>query len=171
MSSFWAGYSGTALVLNENEFNEMIDQYGSLALLFAEDDEEKEEIRCLMGGKDSDHGDEVDFCLREYGFTYTPDLGLKRSNRRTFEVTPVLSDDCSGMRFIPFKNEKMSWIEGEKDCYVFFADKDSYIPYGKKAYKDYDELVDEFKLKLSGYLPRNFDWDMHIGYFSYAAYA
>lgn len=39
------------------------------------------------------------------------------------------------------------------------------------TYHSYEEIREEFQLKLKAYLPKDFDWDSHIGVFSYASYA
>ncbi|MBQ6857620.1 MAG: hypothetical protein IJO13_11025 [Lachnospiraceae bacterium] len=61
----------------------------------------------------------------------------------------------------------------DKNLYVVFSDKDmmSVESFEKKRYDSYEELVQEFKDKLQNYLPDDFEWDIHIGNFSYAAYA
>lgn len=34
-----------------------------------------------------------------------------------------------------------------------------------------DEIIDEFKEKLEDYLPKDFNWEAHIGFIQYAIYA
>lgn len=41
----------------------------------------------------------------------------------------------------------------------------------KKAYESYEEFVAEFKRKMENYLPKDFNWDAHIGKYNYACYA
>ena len=39
------------------------------------------------------------------------------------------------------------------------------------GYKSTEEIVKEFNEKLAAYIPDDFDWESHIGFFQYAAFA
>lgn len=91
-----------------------------------------------------------------------------------------IDDENEGLRFTPYR------INGQYNSYcddavwngtaviAVFAEHqpDSPIAY-KPGYhhQTYDELEMEFKRKLDKYLLDTFDWETHIGLFSYAAYA
>lgn len=40
-----------------------------------------------------------------------------------------------------------------------------------RSYKTLDELVQDYKDTIGEYLPEDFDWESHIGFFQCAAYA
>lgn len=168
MSSYWAAYYGVALVLKEKEFCDFLEKYAEKHNLEREDLDEKIE----------DDG------VREYPF-------VKSANSEVFEITDILTDSCDGMYLIPFynKGKKNTYFTDQekkevnkdycalslrdKNLYAVFSDKDmmSVESFEKKRYDSYEELVQEFKDKLQNYLPDDFEWDIHIGNFSYAAYA
>ncbi len=57
--------------------------------------------------------------------------------------------------------------------YMFYSDYtlDSVEVFEKRPYHSYQEFRQEFQDKMAAYLPDDFDWDAHIGTFSYAHYA
>lgn len=186
MSSYWAGYSGTGLVLTESEFNAMLEVY-------------KE--------KNPEHAD-IDEHLDDYGFDETPFIKSEFAGvviRGLYEDTAqhacmltylceLRDDDVDGLTFWPFYNpdgrinineqkENGDWKCAEythpiweskaSECYVCWSDKDmcSVKAFDQKPYESYDAFVQEFKNKFGAYLPEDFDWNAHLGYMSYACYA
>lgn len=172
MSSYWAGYHGCALVLKEKEFEEFLDGY------------------CGVFGVSREELDqEIDSSsVREYPWQ-------KSSKRKgfydevpgedTFQVVDILTDYCDGMYLVPFitVDGKKNELDGRKqfvaynlrnyNLYVIFADKamDRVDAFDDKPYASYADFVQEFKDKLEAYLPSDFNWDSHLGSFSYASYA
>lgn len=156
MSSYWAGYYGVALVLKDKEFDDFCEKYKSINLI---DD------------------DTFDDALNEDGVRY---YNFIRSDKNgSFEITDVCVEECDGMYLIPYyhngqenKNYGNSSLR-LNSCYAIFADKamDSLSAFTKRPYESYADLVQEFKSKLKCYLPEDFNWDEHIGRFSYAANA
>lgn len=158
MSSYWAAYYGTALVLSEEEYVSFLNSYA----------EHHDIAREKMEEDIAEEG------LRNYPFVRSKPTEADV----TFEITEILTDDCDGMRLVPYRT-----APGDSDykllrwhnCFVVFSDKYPgsmlYHFSGEKAYESYDDLVTEFKDKLSAYLPEDFDWDTHIGVFDYAMYA
>lgn len=164
MSSYWAAYYGVALVLNEQEYIDMSNRFGEISPDYLENGDLLEE------------GDDIIF---------------KNSARKTVKITQILADNCDGMCLIPFVQEdgdpNIFVAGGENEpplrtveaidmrgdnCYVLFADKDMLGPgVFLDTYHSYEELKKEFQEKLQEFLPENFDWDRHIGSFSYACYA
>ena len=160
MSMWWAGYHGTAFVMNKSEFNSIIEQYehsnnlDEEVDLFEEDD---------------------DFCFNN-------------KSGKEVVITRISTDLCDGMRLIPFLNEEGKpniYIPSEDGgrptqipnvlslrggvCYVVFTDRDTSGPgMFQNPYKSYEEIKEEFRSKLGECFPENFDWDAHIGDFSYA---
>lgn len=164
MSSFWAAYYGDALVLTEKEFDDFCEKYAQVNKL------EKEDM--------------FEDSIRGYNF--------KKGNdpEETFTIVDILSDYADGKYFVPFFTEGIpneavydeddklikravvsSWRE--HDCYAIFAEHNRYSgrAFLMPPYSSYKEFVQEFKDKLEKYLPEDFDWDGHLGCFSYAAYA
>lgn len=162
MSMWWAGYHGTAFVMNEGEFNKVTNAYQAANEL----------------GEDWDpFEDDNDFCF-------------KNGSEKNIVVTRISNDCCDGMRLIPFLNENGKpniYIPGKNerhpkqvvevlsfrgdDCYVVFTDRDTCGPsMFQNPYKSYEEIKEEFREKLGEYFPSDFDWDSHIGDFSYACY-
>lgn len=157
MSSWWAGYHGTAFVMNKGEFNKVADGLG-------EDWDPFE--------------DDIDFCF-------------VNSSGKNIIITRISNDSCDGMRLIPFVNKDgvpNIYIPGEDgqrpkqipdildlrgdDCYVVFTDRGTSGPgMFQNPYKSYEEIKEEFREKLGEYFPEDFNWDSHIGDFSYACYA
>lgn len=171
MSSYWAGYSGTGLVLTVPEFNKMLKQY-----------KEKNPDQSEIIDTAIENGD-----LNETGF-------IMSATDKTFTVFELSDDDVAGVTFFPFyrsdgrenvteKKEDGKWeyLESnypiwdlnEDRCYFLFSDKDmnSVKAFDEKPYASYQDFVQEFKNKIGGYLPENFDWDAHLGNLTYAAYA
>lgn len=108
-------------------------------------------------------------------------------------MTDVLTDSCEGMSLIPIhypdgvtntyeldedgrlvRSIHVENLHG-KDCYAFFADHEvtsgPYFDRKEERYETYEDLLREFQGKLKTYLPEDFDWDAHIGDFSYACFA
>ena len=92
------------------------------------------------------------------------------------------ADDGSteGFRLVPYRvngkpNNKWEKNENIPDNNVYVVDADKNINgmdcFEKKAYESYEEFVSEFKDKMNGCLPEDFDWDAHIGIYSYACFA
>ena len=163
MSMWWAGYHGTAFVMNKGEFDTVLDWYR--ATNHSEEDWDPFE-------------DDDDLCFKN-GFG------------KDIVVTRISNDRCDGMRLIPFLNKDGKpniYIPGRDerhpkqvtdilclrgdDCYVIFTERDTSWPeMFQNPYKSYEEIREEFKEKLSEFFPKDFDWNSHIGDFSYACYA
>lgn len=162
MSSYWAGYSGVGLVLREPEYVRFLKEYSkkhSLSETFFDEYCKEQSIN-------------------EHGFVRT-------NGEKNFFVTEISTDCCEGMYFKPFiyngepntyDKRGLNIIDyrwSDENCYVFFSDKnmEGYNAFIEKPYASYDAFVQEFKDKLSGYLPDDFEWDEHLGNFAYACYA
>lgn len=164
MSAYWAAYYGTALVLNEQEYIDLSERFGKIFPDYLENGDILEEGNSIM---------------------------LENSSGKMLEITQILTDDCDGMYLIPFVQEDgkpnvfvsgkeneppLRTMEGKDmrggNCYAVFADKDMIGPGAFiDTYRSYEEIKKEFQEKLQEFLPEDFDWDGHIGVFSYACYA
>lgn len=187
MSSYWSAYYGTALVLNEDEFTQFLEKYT--------------QIRNLTEPFERPHIDQLfeDCPIQEYDFIRscckkeTPVIPDD-----CFYVTPILENETDGVWFAPFIHpDGEHWNISSKnvtaylsdqntkviDCYAditrgdnlyaIFADysMDSPLQWIHRPYPTYNSLVNEFKKKMEHYLPKDFNWNAHIGRISYAAYA
>lgn len=160
--SYWAGYSGQGLALSGQEFEGFLEKYKEKALKagnreileriaeYEDGEEDISEIEFI-----SDTGKE--FCV------YCADDGC-----------------CEGFRLWPFRVDGKPNTEydtsssfGSSNVFVIDADRqlDGVEVFGNPPYASYEEFVSEFVEKLGAYLPENFDWNAHIGLYSYACYA
>lgn len=165
MSSYWNAYYGDALILNEEEFDAFCKCYAKAHQLEEE----------FLG--------DMEYSIEEYEFIQS------REKDKTFQITRISADDTDGKFFIPFifdgKINKAEYDEAghvvkevksrhwrEHDCYAIFADRNRYLgnSFFVSVYRCYNEFVQEFKGKLENYLPDDFNWDEHLGIFSYAAW-
>lgn len=171
MSQYWAGCHGIAMVLNQKEFDNFLTTY------------------CEKQNMNKEEMDEqIDYDgLSEIRFIASNPSAAK------FDITEINVDRCDGMILYPMMlsdhtiNKTIYDQNGKieqpimfkelrsENCYAIFADKDitsGTIFLGPKyRYDTYEELLTEFKNKMERYLPDDFDWNGHIGDFSYAAYA
>lgn len=159
MSSYWAAYHGQGLALTPEEFSVFLENYktkwaGNKALEKIEDLEEGE----------------IDLS----------DVNFITSAGQEFDMFCVDDGSAEGFRLIPYRVDgkpnddwELTDFFPSNNVYVLSADKtiDGMACFDKKAYDSYAEFLDEFKGKLAEYLPEDFDWDAHIGIYSYACYA
>ena len=178
---YWAGYHGDALVLNEEEFEAFCECYVLVNGLvpFSDDADEMEErvTDYVRGMFDNEP-------IREYSWKCAVD------KQKTFQIVDVLVDECDGMVLEPFLcdghinqngfdeqgNLTILWKSHHlrcNNCYVVFADKNrcNGKAFFEPPYTSYGDFKQEFVGKLKDYLPDDFNWDIHLGHFRYAAYA
>jgi len=70
------------------------------------------------------------------------------------------NDDCDGMTVRLFSGKEI-YVD---ECLVVYAQKES-TPFNA-PYRDIEELKEELKKAVGQYLPADFDWDTHLGWFS-----
>lgn len=187
MSSYWTGYAITGLVLSSAEFNAMLEVY-------KKKNPEWKNIEEVM----EDYGiDCTRFIMSQYAGESMPGLQDDTDGRYDEKFTyfdELSNDNVDGATFWPFykpdgsmnlnqMTEDGKWEsalqshpiwDSEADvCYVIESDEDMCSPqaFESKPYNSYQDFVQEFKNKIGGYLPEDFDWDAHLGYLAYAAYA
>lgn len=154
-------YCGDALVLNEEEFTSFCKNYSEVNGVPSETIFDDELVR------------EYEFCESE-------------NPSATFNVLDILGEHHDEVHLVPFvidgepnvqirnadgkitRNKVVFNFQG-KDCYIITAKRDRYSmdSFGESPYNSYDELKHEFQNLLMDYLPGDFDWDRHIGLFSY----
>lgn len=161
MSSYWGANYGDALVLSQSEFDDFCEKYAKKHGL----------IKSILFDEET---------IEEYPF-----VSSKEKNEN-FWVTEINADNCDDMYLIPFVFEGRPNVRNKEtcqliysinlrheNCYAIFA---KHCRYGMNAfmnppYDSYESMKQEFIDDLSEYLPENFDWDKHIGSFSYASYS
>ena len=166
MSSYWAGYSDTCMVLTDSEFREMMKQY------------EKKNPRAVVNEED----------LESMAFVISKFAGTVALKDRTFHVTQ-LSDsfvDAQGVVLSPiYRKDGTPNISADLECKdvypmadsdrCYFLSSDKCMTGAKafeeKPYDSYQDFVQEFKDKAAGYLPDDFNWNAHLGNLYYAVFA
>lgn len=195
MSEWNAGYYGSGLRLNEEEFMSFFKRY--LAL---NPKELKMAIEYFAPGATCDQEEAFELTAEaDQDCGYVPsnlagtEIAMDPESEKRFGIVRIPDDDIyDGMRFMPYrvngkfnvpyvivdeeksKNpEFVDWIDLRSETsYMVFCDRDLDGPmsFVKKPYDSYEDFVDEFRRKMGQYLPEDFDWDAHIGRFNYSAY-
>lgn len=188
MSSYWAGYSGTGLVLDSSELEDMLETYR---------DKNPAEADIIDDMIDEGDFNEIKFIKGIHAGEEMPGLQDDKNHDydgKTASLYELSDDNASGVTFWPFYrpngtmnlNEKLAdgtwneadyshpaWSDKNNTCYICFSEKDMNSPkaFEETPYATYDAFVQEFKDKWAAYLPEDFDWNAHLGYLSYACYA
>ena len=195
MSEWNAGYYGSGLRLNEEEFMSFFKRY--LAL---NPKELKMAIEYFAPGTTCDQEEAFELTAEaDQDCGYVPsnlagtEIAMDPESEKRFGIVRIPDDDIyDGMRFMPYrvngkfnvpyitageeksKNpEFVDWIDLRSETsYMVFSDRDLDGPmsFVRKPYDSYEDFVDEFRRKMGQYLPKDFDWDAHIGRFNYSAY-
>lgn len=156
MSSYWAGYSGIGMYINESEFEKFMTQY------LMKNEEDFKNIK-----------ENLHFVYDENAETYI----IEKEN-----ILKLSDDSAGGFVFYPYFIEQKPNTEYldtglslyKQNAYIFIADFDNNSVGAlleNRKYNSYTEIVDEFKRKYAEYLPNDFDWNKHIGQYSCACYA
>ena len=195
MSEWNAGYYGSGLRLNEEEFMSFFKRY--LAL---NPKEPKMAIEYFAPGATCDQEEAFELTAEaDQDCGYVPsnlagtEIAMDPESEKRFGIVRIPDDDIyDGMRFMPYrvngkfnvpyvivdeeksKNpEFVDWIDLRAETsYMVFCDRDLDGPmsFVKKPYDSYEDFVDEFRRKMGQYLPEDFDWYAHIVRFNYSAY-
>lgn len=195
MSEWNAGYYGSGLRLNEEEFMSFFKRYLTL-----NPKELKMAIEYFAPGATCDQEEAFELTAEaDQDCGYVPsnlagtEIAMDPESEKRFGIVKIQNDDIyDGMRFMPYrvngkfnvpyitageeksKNpEFVDWIDLRSETsYMVFCDRDLDGPmsFVKKPYDSYEDFVDEFRRKMGQYLPEDFDWDAHIGRFNYSAY-
>lgn len=160
MSSYWAGCSGQGLILDKKEFSKFLEAYEQIA---GKNDKAVKQLGEYAEG---------DIGIEEVKFT-------KPGTDETFEFSVADDGCCEGFRLWPYRIDGKTNKKGHAadipmvNIYFLNAERqlDGMNCFDEQPYPSYDAFVQEFKDKLSAYLPENFDWDAHIGLYSYACFA
>lgn len=201
MSSYWGTVSGIALHLDKKEGDAFLEQYlketykpdttaedvKELMTVLNEIDEEfifvssknrKEtmaaipELQTFMN--DMENYDVTTLSIIE-------EKQLKLPYPATFAITCYSEDDMySGGFFTKFTKHYSE--EFKQEIYDTVSIDDGYLIYSARSalpqailngesYRSTDEIIAEYKGYMEDYLPKNFDWASHIGFFECALYA
>lgn len=194
MSSWYAGYYGSGLKLNEQEYISFFNTYLKINNLTEADIVKKYAKNNNLEYDDSEVDNMIDEAIRECGFLKSKSIKRDKlpDNSNYFFITAITTENCDGMRFIPYyengkrnlyflnENGEMSFNPDytEEDnrgenSYVAFSDRsfDDVNSFSRMPYSSYEEFSQEFKDKFEKYLPKDFDWNKHLGRFNYACYA
>ena len=199
MSEWNAGYYGSGLRLNEEEFMSFLKRY--LALNPKELEMAMEYSHEEFNSAATYDPDEA-FELTAEAYQdcgYVPsnlagtEIAMDSESEKRFGIVRIPADDIyDGMRFMPYRvngkfnvpyvivgeeksenPEFVNWIDLRSETsYMVFCDRDLDGPmsFVRRPYDSYEDFVDEFRRKMGQYLPEDFDWDEHIGRFNYSAY-
>ena len=147
MSMHWEGYSELGLVLNGDDLDIFKENY-------------------LKKHKDlSDDEFEDMLCERE-DFLYSDGSGRKFS-------TLYLTEDCiEGATLLPVTDQGGWWLQELPTVIILAANSNAAINVFRCGfYKNREELIEEMKEKVGGYLPDDFRYDSHTGDITYACFA
>lgn len=184
MSSYWAGYSDTGMILTVSEFEEMRATY---------EEWNPQQKGIVENALDNEELEFVDFIMSKFAGISTSELS-DNGSEKVFNMIELNDADTDGVIFYPFyrpdgrknivqqlENDDMElcecthpiWDSENDRCYFLSSDKDmsGVNAFDEKPYASYQEFVQEFKDKVGAYLPDDFDWDEHLGNIYYAAYA
>ena len=121
------------------------------------------------------------------------EVTMDPKSEERFGIVRISDDDIyDGMRFMPYRvNDKFNvphnmkngaetenpefvdWIDLRAETsYMIFCEipLDGPMSFVKRPYDSYEDFVNEFRHKMERYLPKDFDWDAHLGRFNYSAY-
>ena len=143
MSEYWSPTSGTALVFPKEEVRDFFTRY--LLDTYRKD-----------GVTDRDI-DFIDCTISEYG---SDSFYFLRSAYRQ-----SLLEDFHSLESCV--NERAA-AEHKKELFNSTRPQDLL---GDDGYKSTEEIIKEFKEKLAAYVPDDFDWESHIGFFQCASFA
>ena len=182
MSQYYAPTYGTALVLSEKEYFSFLKQYKKICKPIMDKEDENDLGLAIM---------EEDCSLEECFFAKSevikekikenlpfPKTELNSPNLLFFNIQHVSTDESDGMGLYPMKKYKKDDSKEFKnlrseDCYAIWSDKSTSLNsvLNNQTYKSKDEIINEYKTKLQAYLPDDFDWEEHIGSFSFCTFA
>lgn len=181
MSGYWGATSGTALVFQKEEVKDFFTRYlletyrkGGVA------DEDIDSIDCMI----SDYGSSFCFLRSAHRQSLLENFhslescvnegSTAKHKKELFDCVEYCEEECSGGIFYPFKEPAHGkFVDVEDGSCIIYTDKSTRPQdlLGADGYKSTEEIVKEFKEKLAAYVPDDFDWESHIGFFQCAAFA
>ena len=183
MCSYWAALSGIVLKLSDEEFEDMLLVY--LRKTYKKDatatdvadyqelisDYGERESYFLTATKKNDIINELPELSDTFGLSNEQ---VEKFHDSVFSFDRYSDDQYSGGIIYPIKGLENNIFEDvAEDSYLLFSNKPamSLEILSGRSYKTLDELVQDYKDTIGEYLPEDFDWESHIGFFQCAAYA
>lgn len=180
MSSYWATSTGMVLLLSKDETDTLIRNYLN-----------KTYIKNPTDNDISDFYEAISECTyllseqhRETTLKHLPTLDDTYAIRPDkMDVLPkhsvfminVYESDGTVADFYPIEkptDKTDNSLSIYDDMFVIYCNK-SVLPQdilNGESYKSVDEIITEFKNKVGGYMPDDFDWKKHIGFFQNCIY-
>lgn len=181
MVSYWSALSGTVLVLDKKEVKDFLKKYISVNFKAGEEPDEQD-MKELNDMIDENGYDEMPFfrsvCREQFTLSFPTlesciEADFRSMEKNIFTAMLYDEDEYSGGVMYKFDDKNGKYASVDSGGLLFFTDKSTRpqdVLTGK-SYKSTGEIVEEFKDKMAAYLPEDFDWDSHIGFFQCAAYA
>lgn len=188
MSSYWSATTGLALHLGEKEADAFFNEY--LGKTYDPNHDKNIDISGILSEMGTDEVAFIASNVRKQAMKTLKTiydcmdsekiLKLSKSiEHPVFYIDTYLSEEYSGALFYTLKlNTNPDSKPYEK--YVTTELDDGILIFGKSvlpqdmlsdaSYKSIDEIYEYFHNKLSDYLPSDFDYESHIGFFQAAVY-
>ena len=183
MSSYWSALSGIVLKLSDKEFEDML-------LVYLQKTYKKDATATDVADYQeliSDYGEREAYFLtaakRSETIHVLPELEntfelsseqIEQLHDNVFSFDRYSKDQYSGGIIYPVKGlEDNTFEDVAEDSYLLFSHKSamSLEILAGRSYKSLDELIQDYKDIIGAYLPEDFDWESHIGFFQCADYA
>ena len=181
MSEYWSATSGTVLVFPKEEAMDFFTRY--LLETYRKDGVTDEDID-FISSMISDYGSDFYFLRSAYRQSLLEDFRSLEScvnemtaaehTKELFDCVEYCEEKCSGGMLYPFKKPaRGKFVDVKEGSYIIYTDKSTRPQdlLGDEGYKSTEEIVKEFKEKLAAYVPDDFDWESHIGFFQCASFA
>ena len=181
MSGYWSAAGGTALVFSKEEVSDFFTRY--LLETYRKNGVTDEDID-FINSMISDYGSDFYFLGSAYRQSLLEDFRSLEScvdertaeehTKELFNCVEYCEEERSGGVLYPFKTPALgTFVDVEDGSCIIYTDKSTRPQdlLGDDGYKSTEEIVKEFKEKLAAYVPDDFDWESHIGFFQCAVFA
>lgn len=184
MSSYWLACSGIALLLSKEETDNFFLNY--LRKTY-NPNATNDDVKTLYDAIDDYSENEIYFLsyirhketmkvLTNLESTFGTQLEtLQKLPKNSIFTISQYESDSNVAAFYPLDENiqrETNYITVYDDCYAIWCNK-SVLPHkilSGESYHAIDEIILEFKDKLLKYMPDDFNWKAHIGFFEYAVY-
>ena len=178
MSQYFSAVSGMAVVFSPKEVTEFLTRY--LLETYKKDGVTDGDVNYITNCV----SDSFYLIRSKYRFDFVnefpsiekcmdDDVAEKHKNK-LFKCTEYNEDSCSGGVLYPLSRFVCGqFVDVDNGSYIIYTDKSTRPQdlFAENGYKTIDEIVEEFEEKLAAYVPDDFDWESHIGFFQCAELA